>query len=576
MITTADELTPALPPVAAEPALVRAARRFIETNGFYILSALLMILGCYLLMRTGLAPGLEFHHTLRSLVILQAYELLVILSAVAIVRRFARLGDAMTLLGIELALLFDPTFFSNSLFTFISQRPGGVWVNLACFALVPLKLGLLLAALRLRLTRGMAAAFLLAAAFVYLGEGPLSRDDLPVSHAVYHLLLAWALVALAAVIPARSRLFTVTAADPRHITPGQARALSLLLLALPLINVATHFLESLHVHQIPTYLFLGTPLAIAVAVVALKNASRPFTALLVTDVCVVLALLFSASPLSLEGKTVVHEATLLPPLLEETRLLLAVAALASTALYLTAWLRLRQRAALGRVALLAAATVIDVLIRLGVAGHAAAQTRAAFGWMHAHPGVCFAGAALAALALALWRRRGLLALAAAQLLLLALAGLLPGGRAAWPVEITEALLLTLLLASHLLRSPVLASARDVMGFTLAILAAIRFHQDPTVVSGLAALGLATALLALGGLTRFWPHLFNGAALLLATAWIAWRASGLHLPLAVYVLASGLALFVAGLLVTCRKEAGPRRLTAPSAAAIAPGPGAEDR
>jgi hypothetical protein len=89
------------------------AVKFIEWNYFYVVSAVLMMLGCYMLMRSPVIEGSKFAQTLKALLILQGYEILLIVTAVVIVRRLKILDDALTLLLLEMVLLLDPTFFSN-------------------------------------------------------------------------------------------------------------------------------------------------------------------------------------------------------------------------------------------------------------------------------------------------------------------------------------------------------------------------------------------------------------------------------------------------------------------------------
>jgi hypothetical protein len=170
------------------------ARRFVEVNYFYLLSAMLIILGCWLMMPDHEEEGERFSRTLTSLLILQGYELLVIAAAVWIVSRLKFLSDAFTLMVVELVLLFDPTFFSNSFFT-LGVVEGMVarcaWVNAGCLALAPLKLWLLARLLHLRLAPGTWVGLSVAAAVVYLAEGPLALDRPLEFHAAYLYGLAW-------------------------------------------------------------------------------------------------------------------------------------------------------------------------------------------------------------------------------------------------------------------------------------------------------------------------------------------------------------------------------------------------
>src|SRR5690242_12324013 len=79
----------------------RLIRSFLGGNYFYVLSACVFMAGCYMLMRSPLVAGTEFIRTLKSFLILQGYELLVIASAIVIVRKLKVLSDAVTLFLIE-------------------------------------------------------------------------------------------------------------------------------------------------------------------------------------------------------------------------------------------------------------------------------------------------------------------------------------------------------------------------------------------------------------------------------------------------------------------------------------------
>src|SRR3990172_3495050 len=148
-----------------DPVLLRFVRAFLEGNYFYVLSAVLMMLGCYWLMPISIAEAEQFERRLKALLLLQGYEVLVIATAVTLVFHLRTLGDAFTLFIVELVLLLDPTCFSNAFFT-LKTVSGGM-VNVICLALVPVKLGVLQHCLQLRVAPRAFAALLLTALFVY-------------------------------------------------------------------------------------------------------------------------------------------------------------------------------------------------------------------------------------------------------------------------------------------------------------------------------------------------------------------------------------------------------------------------
>ncbi|MCA9447695.1 MAG: hypothetical protein KC931_11305, partial [Candidatus Omnitrophica bacterium] len=144
------------------------ARRIIQGNVFYIFSAFLMMLGCFLLMPTSsIEEAEQFTRRLRSLLILEGYQFLVIVTAVVIVRRLRILSDAATLLLIATTLLLDPTFFSNAFLTL--RTPESLATNIGCLLLVPAKLSILQWGLRIRLTARALLSMGLAGGLVYFG-----------------------------------------------------------------------------------------------------------------------------------------------------------------------------------------------------------------------------------------------------------------------------------------------------------------------------------------------------------------------------------------------------------------------
>src|SRR5690606_29415008 len=115
-----------------------------------------------------------------TLVVLQGYEVLVIAAALLIARHFRMLNDAFTLLIIEMTLLLDPTFFSNSFFTMLiteSHAEQAVMVNVICLMLVPAKLIILSSLARVRLSPRTWLGMGAAAALIYLGPYPFSASQ---------------------------------------------------------------------------------------------------------------------------------------------------------------------------------------------------------------------------------------------------------------------------------------------------------------------------------------------------------------------------------------------------------------
>jgi hypothetical protein len=276
-------------------------RDAVEGNYFYFLSAALMLLGSYMFMHASAIKGGEFVRTLKTLLILQGYEVLVIVTAVAIVTRLKVLSDAFMLFLVELVLLLDPTFFSNSFFTMRSVESSAV--NVVCLALAPVKLAILLKFLRLKLSRGAWGGFLFAAAFAYLLEGPLCqvRPFSVLSRHEYYYLVAWGSLAFVAILP---RVQSLAACDDTAFMP--ARRLVLLnraLLWIPLAIIVAHFIETSKVHVISFYALNLAPLALVAAVLLIKNTTEKETrgVLIASDFLALVGLALSYGPLNLES-----------------------------------------------------------------------------------------------------------------------------------------------------------------------------------------------------------------------------------------------------------------------------------
>ncbi len=330
--------------------------RLIIGNIFYFLSAAFMLLGCYMLIHSGAGKGLDFPRTLKSLLMLQTYELLVILTALIIVRHFRRLDDAFHLLLIEWLLVFDPTFFSNSFHT----MPGdvGPLVNIVCLMLAPLKLALLQRGLRLRLHPRAWAGLLAAAAFVYLSEYPLSHPRRnshdPASFMIFYGM-CWVPAVVSALLPAvRCMLVDTTHLPKQFISDRRQAFLRWALLLLPMLVIFAHLAETLRVHEIPYYMAFVTPLLLGMVLLITNNSGERILRLLpLVDGLLALALIFSLRPLNLIdfGDKLSNTSAAIPtPLFVLTNRPLLCAALGVAGVYGYLFWRTRSRAVIWRLA----------------------------------------------------------------------------------------------------------------------------------------------------------------------------------------------------------------------------------
>lgn len=431
-------------------------RHAISGNYFYFLSAALMLLGCKLLIRSTPFDAAIFTRTLKGLLILQGYEALVIVTALAIVRRFRTLDDAFSLLLIELLLLLDPTFFSNSFFTMLRNErtmlnTWGVLVNVSCCALVPLKLWVLERGLRLRFSPWAWGAFLFAAVYAYLGEGPLCRrTPLPgFSDTAYHYLLSWGPLAFACLLPALRDAVSVAAGGAAgHLSEGRRTALGWLLLVFPLGVICAHFIEVARVHDLFYYPFEFSPAALALAVLVMRQANREKAnrpaLLLVCDACVAVALALALMRRTeLESRAIMGYATRPLPDFAAAHLPLLLIGAGAAAVYGAFYRRFGYRPALWRIPLLALAGCGALLVKFGIV-----QAVASALW---HGGHRLWSATLHYGGLGLgWAVHGVKALLAWPLHALRAV-------ARWTPEIIQAGLLVLLLRDHARREPRLSA-----------------------------------------------------------------------------------------------------------------------
>lgn len=522
-------------------------RRFLEGSYLYILSALAMIAGCYLLMRTTPAAGGEFLAVLRGLAILQGYEVALILTAALIVRRLGRLDDAFTLLAIELTLLLDPTFFVNNFHTLMQSdraTPMGIHANAACFALVVAKLALLQAVLRIRLSGRAFAAFVLTAAIVYLAPRWLAVKEATLERHAYFFVLTWLMPMLALAMPARDAVLARVRSG-EFLTPAQKRHLPGLFLAVPALLLPLHLGESWYVHNLTFYGVYLSPLFVAVALrLALQrtNAERVWPRMFAVDLLAAVALVAALPQVQMSWREVHNTPA---PWLNGIAPLAVVGAVVA-AVYAIFFLVHGYRPALARVLLLAGAAATMLALRHGALGIASRHPAVPAGLMWV---ACFA----------IWLRWRH---AATELLLgaatLAVLWMLPVNPSRYFWEYAQGAALVVLALYH--RHGGSRTDRLVMALVLVSLGCWRCVVAPgtltTAVAGAEVLGLAL----IGWLAS--ERRYTMVAGLQAAAVVVILAR----PTAgMALVAAGVLLFAAGVWVTFRRERLLRALTPPPVA-----------
>lgn len=176
--------------------------KFLLGNYFYPMSAAAFMLGCYLLMTSPYVSGTIFIRTLKSFLVLQGYEGLLLASAALITYKLGRGGDVVTLFLIGIVLTLDPTFFANAFYT-IRQDVNPAYPLLVCSLSLAAALGKLMVykrLLRLHTSWRFVVGFLLAACTVWLSGIIFRRDHTVIAATWYSYALAWVPLLVTSVI----------------------------------------------------------------------------------------------------------------------------------------------------------------------------------------------------------------------------------------------------------------------------------------------------------------------------------------------------------------------------------------
>jgi len=181
--------------------------RFLRQNVFYLLSALLMLLGCYLISLPYLTrPRPEIGELLLLLGVINVYEGLVILACAFIMRREPASREAALLLFVEMLFLFDMTFTANGCLTRHFRL--GLAVAAASYVLALLKLYALEAGVRRPLFSGIKRFLIPALLLLYSLQGVLVLypPDTPQLRALSAYTVWVALGALGLLLPPLERV----------------------------------------------------------------------------------------------------------------------------------------------------------------------------------------------------------------------------------------------------------------------------------------------------------------------------------------------------------------------------------
>ena len=137
----------------------------VARNPIYILSAALMLTGCFLISRALDIETGESAPLLALIATLQAYEILLIAIAVFLIRTNRAPADGRLLLLLELLFLFDPAHLNAELVAI--NQPLAVAVQLPLFCLLAAKLIIITRTLNHKLPALSTARILAVAALIY-------------------------------------------------------------------------------------------------------------------------------------------------------------------------------------------------------------------------------------------------------------------------------------------------------------------------------------------------------------------------------------------------------------------------
>lgn len=278
------------------------ARKIVDYNPFYVLSAMFMLAGLFALNDSLDWSPLPMFNVLMLITALNLYELLLIgLGTFLLSRGLYR--DAVTLFVIEAFFLVDGGFLNAEIFT--QDFHVGVGVNLALLILALLKVAAMFRALRLPLASGPFALALvqLAVLFAMPGVFKFAAADrfgsLPPLVLYGYWWVVGAVVAAWGILLRRTNFSTGPTID--HF--GKHRVVIGSLLILGLVSILAHLCTSNFVYDVRWYAANIAPFVLGIAVAStfagpsfgLQHASRLRFAISLPVLAVLLSGAFSTT-----------------------------------------------------------------------------------------------------------------------------------------------------------------------------------------------------------------------------------------------------------------------------------------
>lgn len=536
---------------------IRVVRSFIEANYFYLISTFLIVLGCYRLVRSALITGVEFNRTLCSLGVLQGYEILVIVTALLIVRRFGALNDAFSLFVIELALLLDPTFFSNSFITMYSGHSASA--NAIMMLLVPFKLIVLQWIVGVHPGHRYNAGFLLAALSVYAAAWPLAYYNPPLTRYGWYYALGVQVMLIAFVLPPWRSILPPRLEATGFLTPRQGLWLPVFMVLIPVAAAASHFVESARIHDLLFFPANAAPLALAIAVLIIANTpreSRYHHRIYWIDALACAALLLSSRMINSPNSTDLLVTRGHEPRLYMSSWPLAMGAGLIFATYALAYRSIWRRECIRRLASLASLGLCYLVIRSGIpqriVGAIFGGFTAGASYLDSHPTQLLIGLWVLSAVLA-WKLRNYATWLASGLFLIFIGFTHMKSEHVTLAELVEAVCILAILLSHRFSPDTERGQRYFAAFVVAAIALLRFRADPCAVTGLIVFSQVGVLVVAGLRLRLTGYLLLGLLQSVAMLAIAGTSIRLHVHPAIGAIVSGLVFFALGVAVTFSKH-----------------------
>lgn len=246
-------------PLAARHALARASERW---NPFYVLSAFSMLASCDALEYDFMIGPESLGQILRPLAALQLYELLVVATAIVLVRSGRAHRDARMLVLIEVPFLVDVTYFLGEAAAFSPRA--GAWLAGAALLAAVAKLAVVNVGMGLTWRRGERAHFGVLLAMLH-ALPPLMMRAIG-SHSLHPLVLHAAWWAVAAVLASKPDHLLTRHVDAAHDLGHSVEALfRRALLAALTLSLIGHLAVLHFVHDVPYFRGNAAPLLLGLA-----------------------------------------------------------------------------------------------------------------------------------------------------------------------------------------------------------------------------------------------------------------------------------------------------------------------